>query len=77
MSAEKQFFHCFGCKESGNALNFVMKMENIEFIDALKMLAEQAGLEMPKPSSGAYVRRVDKKRRETLYNLMRDAALSR
>ena len=74
VSADKQFFHCFGCKESGNALNFVMKMENIEFIDALKMLAEQAGLEMPKPSSGAYVRRVDKKRRETLYNLMRDAA---
>lgn len=74
VSADKQFFHCFGCKESGNALTFLMKMENIEFIDALKMLAEQAGLEMPKPSSGGYAQKVDKKRRETLYNLMRDAA---
>ena len=69
----KQFFHCFGCKESGNAISFVMKMENVEFIDALKMLAEQAGMEMPK-FSGGRAQSVDKKRRERLYNLMRDAA---
>ncbi|MBD5131593.1 MAG: DNA primase [Clostridiales bacterium] len=74
ISPDKQFFHCFGCKESGNAISFVMKMENIEFIDALKMLAEQAGLEMPKPKAGTNFQRVDKKHRETLYNLMRDAA---
>ena len=69
----KQFFHCFGCKESGNAISFLMKIENIEFIDALKMLAEQAGLEMPK-TSGRYERGADKQQRELLYNLMRDAA---
>ena len=68
----KQFFHCFGCKESGNAISFVKKIENVEFYDALKILAEQAGLEMPK-SSGNYSR-TDKKERDTLYNLMRDAA---
>ncbi|MCH5155311.1 MAG: DNA primase [Clostridiales bacterium] len=74
VAPDKQFFHCFGCKESGNALSFLMKMENIEFIDALKMLAEQAGLEMPKPKAGSYQSHVDKKQREILYNLMRDAA---
>lgn len=74
ISPDKQLFHCFGCKESGNALSFLMKIENIEFIDALKMLAEQAGLEMPKPKTGNYVHHVDKKRRETLQNLMREAA---
>lgn len=74
VSPDKQFFHCFGCKESGNALSFLMKIENIEFIDALKMLAEQAGMEMPKPKVGSFANRVDKKQRETLYSLMRDAA---
>lgn len=72
INAQKQFFHCFGCKESGNAITFLMKLENIEFMDALKMLAEQAGMEMPKFSGSG--ERVDKKLRETLYNLMRDAA---
>lgn len=72
INAQKQFFHCFGCKESGNAISFLMKIENIEFIDALKMLAEQAGMELPK-FSGAR-EKVDKKLRDTLYNLMRDAA---
>lgn len=75
ITPSKQFFHCFGCKESGNALSFLMKIENIEFIDALKMLAEQAGLEMPKPKNKTYTReRVDKKQRERLFNLMRAAA---
>ncbi len=68
----KQFFHCFGCKESGNAISFIKKIENVEFYDALKMLAEQAGLEMPK-SSGSYTK-TDKKKRDALYSLMRDAA---
>ncbi len=73
VNAERQFFHCFGCKESGNALSFVMKIENIEFYDALKILAEQAGMEIPK-TSGGYERQIDRKQREALYTLMRDAA---
>ncbi|MCH5165064.1 MAG: DNA primase [Clostridiales bacterium] len=73
VSPDKQFYHCFGCKESGNAISFLKKIENIEFIDALRMLAEQAGMEMPKPKAGTYVH-IDKKRKELLLNLMRDAA---
>lgn len=75
ISPDKQFFHCFGCKESGNAISFLMKYEKIEFIEALKMLAEQAGLEMPKPQNRTYTReRVDKQKREKLFELMRVAA---
>jgi DNA primase len=41
----KQFFHCFGCKASGNAIDFVIKRDRVEFIDALRLLAERAGIE--------------------------------
>ncbi len=74
ISSDKQLFHCFGCKKSGNAISFLMEIENIEFIDALKMLAEQAGMEMPKPKSGSFEPRIDRKQRQILYSLMRDAA---
>lgn len=75
ISDSKQLYHCFGCKKSGNAISFLMELENIEFIDALKILAEQAGLEMPQRGGGDYVKRISKDERETLYRLMRDAAL--
>lgn len=72
---DRQFYHCFGCGEGGNALSFVKKMENVEFIDALKILAEKAGMEMPKLSGGNYRENLmDAKEREKLYELMRDAA---
>lgn len=43
----KQIFYCFGCGAGGNAIHFIMKIENIEFIDAVKLLAEKAHMEMP------------------------------
>lgn len=42
-----QYYHCFGCGESGDVIKFVQSMENIEFIDAVKMLSERVGLAMP------------------------------
>jgi len=45
----KQVFYCFGCKASGNAIDFVMKRDRISnFLDALKMLGAQLGIEMPR-----------------------------
>ncbi len=41
VSETKQIYHCFGCGVGGNAINFIMKIENIEFMDALKLLAER------------------------------------
>ena len=46
VSPSRQFFHCYGCKAGGNAIDFVMKRDRIEFIDALKMLGQQVGIEM-------------------------------
>ena len=41
-------YKCFGCGEGGDALSFIMKTKNIEFMDLVKELAEEFGLEMPK-----------------------------
>ena len=40
-------YHCFGCKESGDVIKFVEKMENVDFLDAIKILAEKAGMQVP------------------------------
>lgn len=43
----KQFYHCFGCKKSGDAISFVMERDRIGFRDALKLLGDAAGIEEP------------------------------
>ncbi len=48
VSPDKQFFHCFGCQESGTALTFIMKYERLEFVEAVELLAKQMGLAVPR-----------------------------
>ena len=47
VSQDKQLFHCFGCGASGNLVQFVMRAENLDFVDALKVLADRAGIIIP------------------------------
>ncbi len=47
ITREEQLFHCFGCGAGGNIINFVMDMEHLDFMDALKLLADRAHLEIP------------------------------
>lgn len=44
---ETQSFYCFGCGAGGDAVTFIKKIENLDYIDAVKMLAQRAGLQMP------------------------------
>ena len=46
ISSSKQIYKCFGCGEGGDVINFVMKMENLDFIDAVKLLANKYGIEI-------------------------------
>jgi DNA primase len=48
VSPERQFFYCFGCKAMGNAIDFVMRRDRVEFLDALRSLGEAYNVEMPK-----------------------------
>src|SRR6266853_1352290 len=48
--ATRQFFHCFGCGESGDVFTFVQKAENITFPEAIRLIAQKLGVPMPKGS---------------------------
>ena len=68
-----QFYHCFGCKESGNAISFIQKIESVDFIDAVKILAQEAKMELPKMEFNKDTG-ISREKRERLYALMRDTA---
>lgn len=58
VSPDLQRYKCFGCDKSGDALTFVQEIENIEFYDALKKLAKEAGVEIKssgQPSKHAWI----------------------
>ena len=42
-----QYFHCFGCGAGGDVITFIMKIENLSYIEAVKFLADRAGMQMP------------------------------
>lgn len=48
VSPHRQMWHCFGCGEGGDVISFVMKREQLDFIEALRLLADRVGLTLPK-----------------------------
>ncbi len=68
INQDGQFYHCFGCHTGGDVIKFVQEYESLSFIDAVRLLAEKAGMEVPESSYDA--ERVAKERRE------KDRALS-
>ena len=70
VSPDKQIYHCFGCGKGGGVISFVMEMENLPFVDAVKLLAKREGLEVPETGENEAYR----KKRTRLLELSRDAA---
>jgi DNA primase len=46
--AVRQFYHCFGCNESGDVFSFVQKIDNVGFVEAVKIVAQKCGIPLPK-----------------------------
>ncbi len=57
VSPTKQFYHCFGCGAHGNAISFLMEYQGLGYVDAVKDLAESAGMKLPEMPREAPVRR--------------------
>ncbi|MCD4713737.1 MAG: DNA primase [Clostridiales bacterium] len=73
ISEDKQLFHCFGCGVAGNAINFIMNYENLDYIDAVEFLAERYNIDISQFSSGS-----DRKNTGNLnryYDILKDAAI--
>lgn len=73
VSASKQMYHCFGCGVGGNVFTFIMEYENYTFVEALKFLAEKAGIAVPEQEySEEAKKQADLKSR--LYEINKEAA---
>jgi len=68
VSPARNTWHCFGCGEGGDIFSFIQKIEGLDFPAALKMLADRAGVQLPKMASGS------SNRRQRLFEAMAAAA---
>ena len=68
-----QYYHCFGCGVGGDVIKFVMAIENIDFIDAVKLLADQVGMKLPDLGDGEGMREA-KQKKDKLRAMMKLAA---
>ncbi|MGI9328936.1 MAG: DNA primase [Pseudomonadales bacterium] len=69
VSPDKQFYHCFGCQESGTALTFLLEHDRMDFVEAVETLAAMVGLEVPREQGQR-----DNTRQLSLYDLLKQAA---
>ena len=72
VSPEKQFYYCFGCGASGNAVGFLMEYDRIGFIESVEQLAHRAGLQVPKLERNPAQEQRDRAR-NSIYTLLEKA----
>jgi DNA primase len=73
VNRKKQFFHCFGCGASGNAISFLMDFSHLDFVEAVEDLAGFVGVEVPREST-EYQPKQKKDDLNSLYTLMEQVA---
>lgn len=71
VNESRQIFHCFGCGKGGGSARFLMEMESLSFPDAVRKLADQAGMQMPEDTGGSGAWR---EKRGRILELNREAA---
>lgn len=74
VSREKQIFHCFGCGKGGDVITFIEEMEGMEFKEALKLLAERAGLDYQKYQIGGTASQAQQDSKEVLRRVLESSA---
>ena len=67
-SPDKQLFHCFGCGAGGDVITFIRLIENLEYMDAVRFLAQRAGMPMPEDKDDGTARK-----RQRMYEMNREA----
>jgi DNA primase len=74
VNPDRGFFHCFGCKEGGSAIDFVIKLDGLTFPEAVRALAERAGIEVEEERRERTEVDRQKKQRDDLYAVNQLAA---
>lgn len=74
VNAENQFYHCFGCGVSGDAITFVREIESVDFMDAIKILAERAKMPVPEMNFDTEKTAEQKRKRDAILKILRDCA---
>lgn len=73
VSPDKQMFYCFGCHAGGTVIQFIMQMERMSFVEAVKLLANRAGMELPENADDTAMQR-ERAYKERLYAACKAAA---
>lgn len=74
VSADKQFYHCFGCSANGNALRFLMEYDKLSFPEAVEQLAGRLGLDVPREGGDDPKARQREQKRKEAVSLLELAA---
>lgn len=69
VNGDKQFYHCFGCGAHGNAIDFLMNFDRLDFVETIEELATQHGLEVPH-ETGQTSTPMERHKRQSLYQLL-------
>ncbi len=70
VSQDKQFYHCFGCGEHGNAISFLMEFDRLDFVDAIEELASHCGVEVAREENNASP--AEQRRQQQIYQQKQD-----